>query len=126
MQGAFDLLMYTNRDLEVPEMWEESGPQIIANSQEVRLRSFSTAIHKVDTMVSYKSEDWEKMDCSQTASWVYTSQMVDMLTCCNAAQRWSIFWAFNYGGTSGHYTHNATWNQWALILLLLHTSEGST
>ena len=57
MQGAFDLLMYTNRDLEVPEMWEESGPQIIANSQEVRLRSFSTAIHKVDTMVSYKSED---------------------------------------------------------------------
>ena len=64
MQGAFDLLMYTNRDLEVPEMWEESGPQIIANSQEVRLRSFSTAIHKVDTMVSYKSEDWEKMDCS--------------------------------------------------------------
>lgn len=55
--GSFDLLVYTDKDLNVPEMWEESGPCIINNSEDVRLRSFSTTIHKVDTMVSYKSDD---------------------------------------------------------------------
>ncbi|XP_029458927.1 mitotic spindle assembly checkpoint protein MAD2A isoform X2 [Rhinatrema bivittatum] len=51
---AFDLLIYTDKDLEVPEKWEESGPQIISNSEEVRLRSFTTTIHKVNSMVAYK------------------------------------------------------------------------
>ena len=53
--GAFDILIYTDKDQNVPEKWEESGPQFIANSQEVRLRSFSTLIHNVDAMVAYKN-----------------------------------------------------------------------
>ncbi|KFP87240.1 Mitotic spindle assembly checkpoint protein MAD2A, partial [Acanthisitta chloris] len=53
---AFDLLIYTNKDLVVPEKWEESGPQFIANSEEVRLRSFTTTIHKVNTIVAYKKD----------------------------------------------------------------------
>lgn len=52
--GAFDLLIYTDKDLEVPEQWEESGPQLIDQSEEVRLRSFTTTIHKVNSMVAYK------------------------------------------------------------------------
>ncbi|KAI5241517.1 Mitotic Spindle Assembly Checkpoint Protein Mad2A [Manis pentadactyla] len=44
---SFDLLIYTDKDLVVPEKWEESGPQFITNSEEVRLRSFTTTIHKV-------------------------------------------------------------------------------
>jgi len=52
--GSFDLLVYTDKDLEVPESWGESGPQFVADSEEVRLRSFTTTIHKVDTMVAYK------------------------------------------------------------------------
>ena len=55
--GAFDLLVYTNIDQDIPDTWEESQARIIAKSEEVRLRSFSTTIHKVDTMVSYKAED---------------------------------------------------------------------
>uniref|UniRef100_A0A672M6Q4 Mitotic spindle assembly checkpoint protein MAD2A n=1 Tax=Sinocyclocheilus grahami TaxID=75366 RepID=A0A672M6Q4_SINGR len=51
---AFDLLIYTDKDLEVPEQWEESGPQLIDQSEEVRLRSFTTTIHKVNSMVAYK------------------------------------------------------------------------
>ncbi|KTF92721.1 hypothetical protein cypCar_00038444 [Cyprinus carpio] len=51
---AFDLLIYTDKDLEVPEQWEESGPQLIDQSEEVRLRSFTTSIHKVNSMVAYK------------------------------------------------------------------------
>lgn len=51
---SFDLLVYTDKDLEVPDSWGESGPQFVADSEEVRLRSFTTTIHKVDTMVAYK------------------------------------------------------------------------
>ncbi|XP_059844494.1 mitotic spindle assembly checkpoint protein MAD2A [Hypanus sabinus] len=54
---SFDLLIYTDKDLEVPEKWEESGPQFINNSEEVRLRSFTTTIHKVNSMVAYKKSD---------------------------------------------------------------------
>ncbi|XP_049743010.1 mitotic spindle assembly checkpoint protein MAD2A-like [Elephas maximus indicus] len=43
---SFDLLIYTDEDLVVPEKWEESGPQFIISSEEVRLRSFTTTIHK--------------------------------------------------------------------------------
>lgn len=58
--GSFDLLIYTDKDLVVPEKWEESGPQFITNSEEVRLRSFTTTIHKVNSMVAYKIpvNDW--------------------------------------------------------------------
>ncbi|XP_063443612.1 mitotic spindle assembly checkpoint protein MAD2A-like [Mytilus trossulus] len=54
---AFDLLVYTDKDLEVPDSWGEDGPQFIANSEEVRLRSFTTLLHKVDAMVAYKKTD---------------------------------------------------------------------
>lgn len=56
LPGAFDLLIYTDKDLAVPAKWEESGPQFIANSEEVRLRSFTTTIHKVNTTVAYKKD----------------------------------------------------------------------
>ncbi|CAB1440224.1 unnamed protein product [Pleuronectes platessa] len=54
---SFDLLVYTDKDLVVPDMWEESGPQIIDQSEEVRLRSFTTSIHKVNSMVAYKRSE---------------------------------------------------------------------
>ena len=38
------------------QAWEESDPRYIANSDEVKLRSFTTKVHKVDTMVSYKAD----------------------------------------------------------------------
>eukprot|EP01139_Manchomonas_bermudensis_P020369 Amastigsp_a678598_55.p1 type:complete len:202 gc:universal Amastigsp_a678598_55:27-632(+) len=52
---TFDLLIYTNSDVSVPTAWEESNPCYIANSQEVRLRSFSTSVHKIDGMVAFKA-----------------------------------------------------------------------
>ncbi|XP_070544787.1 mitotic spindle assembly checkpoint protein MAD2A-like [Ptychodera flava] len=58
LEGAtvFDLLIYTDKDADTPELWEESGPQLIPRAQEVKLRSFTTTIHKVDAMVAYKSD----------------------------------------------------------------------
>jgi len=50
---SFDLLVYTDNKVTTPLAWEESDPKYIANSQVVRLRSFSTKIHQVDTMVAY-------------------------------------------------------------------------
>ncbi|CAH1794806.1 unnamed protein product [Owenia fusiformis] len=54
---VFDILAYTDKDQDVPETWGEAGPHFIANSQEVRLRSFTTTIHKVDAMVAYRNDD---------------------------------------------------------------------
>ncbi|XP_050390615.1 mitotic spindle assembly checkpoint protein MAD2A [Patella vulgata] len=54
---SFDILVYTDKDLDVPESWGESGPHFVVNSDEVRLRSFTTTIHKVDAMVTYKKTD---------------------------------------------------------------------
>ncbi|ELU06537.1 hypothetical protein CAPTEDRAFT_166738 [Capitella teleta] len=53
---VFDLLVYTDTGLEIPANWGESGPALISNSEEVRLRSFTTSIHAVDSMVAYKAE----------------------------------------------------------------------
>lgn len=54
---AFDLLVYCDKATEIPKAWEESMPQCIINSQDVRLSSFNTKIHKVDAMVSYRCDD---------------------------------------------------------------------
>lgn len=53
---AFDLLVYTDDDVEVPKAWEQSDPRFIEKSDEVRLRSFTTKVHKVDASVSYRAD----------------------------------------------------------------------
>ncbi|KAK8668107.1 hypothetical protein V6N13_105575 [Hibiscus sabdariffa] len=57
---VFDVLAYTDTDVAVPFTWIESDPKLIANPQMVKLHSFDTKIHKVDTLVSYKNDDWEE------------------------------------------------------------------
>ena len=56
-QCSFDLLVYTNQETNVPQAWAESDPLFIPNSTQVRLRSFTTKVHKVDTMVDYKNPE---------------------------------------------------------------------
>ena len=57
---TFDLLVYTDMDVAAPEKWADSDPCFILNSAEVKLRSFTTTVHKVDSMVAYKeAEEWE-------------------------------------------------------------------
>ncbi len=47
-------LVSASEAAEVPVAWETSDPRYISNSTEVRLRSFTTKVHKVDAMVAYK------------------------------------------------------------------------
>jgi mitotic spindle assembly checkpoint protein MAD2 len=54
---SFDLHLHTLKDCEVPENWNETENATIANSQIVNLKSFSTGLQKVDTVVSYKMTD---------------------------------------------------------------------
>lgn len=57
---TFDLLVYTDKDIDMPEKWADSDPCYILNSAEVKLRSFTTTVHKIDSMVAYKeAEEWE-------------------------------------------------------------------
>lgn len=53
---SFDIQIFTKSDIDVPQQWAETAPSYIANSQEVQLRSFSTSLHKMDTVVSYKAD----------------------------------------------------------------------
>jgi len=54
---TFEMLVYTDLDTDVPQSWEESDPKYITNAAEVRMRSFSTKVHKVDTLVAYKVDE---------------------------------------------------------------------
>lgn len=51
---SFDILIHTLKDCDVPDKWNEAEAVFIQNSQAVQLRSFSTGLHKVDTVVNYK------------------------------------------------------------------------
>ena len=53
---SFDILIYSHSDTTVPAEWGESDPCYIINSEEVKLRSFSTGVHKVEAAVSYKAD----------------------------------------------------------------------
>jgi mitotic spindle assembly checkpoint protein MAD2 len=44
---TFDLLVYTNKDAVIPTKWEDSDPCYIMNSQEVKLRSFTTKVRGI-------------------------------------------------------------------------------
>ena len=54
---TFDMLVYTDAGADVPQAWEESDPKYIVNAEDVKLRSFTTKVHKVDSMVSYKVDN---------------------------------------------------------------------
>ena len=51
---TFDVMIHTLKNCDVPESWNETGGIFIQNAQAVQLRSFSTGLHKVDTVVNYK------------------------------------------------------------------------
>ena len=51
--GAFDLLAYTSAESKVPEKWEQSDARMIANSQEVKLRSFTTKVSPVGDLRTF-------------------------------------------------------------------------
>eukprot|EP00095_Tigriopus_kingsejongensis_P003647 maker-scaffold2352_size16672-snap-gene-0.7 protein:Tk03647 transcript:maker-scaffold2352_size16672-snap-gene-0.7-mRNA-1 annotation:"mitotic spindle assembly checkpoint protein mad2a" len=53
---SFDILIYTKKDLECPDTWGENDGCMITNSEELKLRSFSTGIHKLEAAVSYKAD----------------------------------------------------------------------
>jgi mitotic spindle assembly checkpoint protein MAD2 len=54
---TIDLLAYTDKESEIPFEWEESDPRYIDGAANVQLRSFSTSLHKVEALVSYKMDE---------------------------------------------------------------------
>lgn len=54
---SFDLHLHTLKDCEIPDNWNETENATILNSQVVNLKSFSTGLQKIDTIVSYKMTD---------------------------------------------------------------------
>lgn len=53
---TFELLVYTDKEklTSVPPDWTDSHAFIIENGENVKLRSFSTSIHKINASVAYR------------------------------------------------------------------------
>ena len=51
---TFNVLVYADADSEVPLEWGDSDAKEIRNAENVKLRSFSTNNHRIDTVVSYR------------------------------------------------------------------------
>lgn len=51
---TFNVLVYADADSEVPVEWGDSDAKEIEDGERVQLRGFSTANHRVDTLVSYR------------------------------------------------------------------------
>lgn len=54
---SFDLLIHCEKELDIPQNWNETDNISIKNSQIVHLKSFSTGLQKVETTVSYKMNE---------------------------------------------------------------------
>lgn len=55
---SFNILVYTGTDTQVPIQWQDSNAHLISgNAEQVKLRSFSTSVHKVDSLVAYRLGD---------------------------------------------------------------------
>jgi mitotic spindle assembly checkpoint protein MAD2 len=55
--ATFNVLVYASADSDVPIDWGDSDAREIDGGEKVQLRSFSTANHRVDAIVSYRMED---------------------------------------------------------------------
>ncbi|KAJ2911233.1 MAD2 mitotic arrest deficient-like 1 [Coemansia aciculifera] len=53
---TFNVLVYTSTDAEVPTTWTDSDPLHVKNAEQVRLRSFSTDVHRVESLVAYRRD----------------------------------------------------------------------
>ncbi|KAI9360511.1 DNA-binding HORMA domain-containing protein [Pilaira anomala] len=52
---TFKILAYTERDIQVPEAWEDCGPSMIEGGGEhVRLKPVFTLVHSIEPFVAYK------------------------------------------------------------------------
>lgn len=54
---TFNVLVYADHDSDVPVEWGDSDAKEIVNGERVQLRGFSTASHRVDTLVSYRLQE---------------------------------------------------------------------
>lgn len=54
---VFDLLVYCDKNTEIPQSWEQSLPQCILGGDNVKLSGFNTKIHRVEGLVNYRYDD---------------------------------------------------------------------
>lgn len=58
---VFNILAYTSDSADVPAgEWVDTDPLAIeaSKSQQVKMRSFSTDVHRIEAMVAYRYEEW--------------------------------------------------------------------
>lgn len=59
---VFNILAYTSDSADVPAgEWVDTDPLAIeaSKSQQVKMRGFSTDVHRIEAMVAYRYEEWD-------------------------------------------------------------------
>lgn len=51
---SFDLLVYCDQEVATPAGWDETTGKLVIDSEDLRLKSFTTSIHSVVPTVSYR------------------------------------------------------------------------
>ena len=54
ISGSFDLLVYCDQEVSTPAGWDETTGKLVIDSEDLRLKSFTTSIHSVVPTVSYR------------------------------------------------------------------------
>lgn len=55
--GSFKVLVYTDKDVEVPDLWQDDDACLIPGGGEhVRLKLVSTLVHNIEPFVAYKHD----------------------------------------------------------------------
>ena len=54
---SFDIQIYANGAVDLPADWGDAEPANVYNAQSVKMKSFSTNIHKMETVVTFQKED---------------------------------------------------------------------
>lgn len=52
-RATFNVLVYADKEADVPQEWMDTDPKLIKNPEQVKLRSFTTGFHTVETQVCY-------------------------------------------------------------------------
>ncbi len=55
--SSFDILVYTDRESEVPPAWTQCDPCYVLNPEDDRLRSINNNVHNVDVRVFYRGSE---------------------------------------------------------------------
>jgi len=106
---SFDLLIYTNKNAVVPQKWLDSDPRYIMNSQEVKLRSFTTSV-RLESIYKFQFFCCHRVIIFNSASCLFSTLC---LFSTSSNMLWIIYNAFQFHQVDSMVTYKEA-DEWEL------------